>query len=255
MQRGHPFGAYIPVSEQKALRAGGGLARLPSLIDMTVEVILPCLNEAAALPWVLDRLPVGYRALVVDNGSTDGSVQIARSCGADTVQVEQRGYGSACHAGLIAATAELIVIMDCDGSIDPVDLPAVVRPVLDGEADLVVGRRRPRGRGSYPWTLRLANAALAQQLRRRTNLMIFDCGPVRAARRTILLDLGVQDRRSGYPVETLVRAAASGLRVQQVDIAYLPRRGRSKVTGTPLGVVSAVRDSRAALDLWKPAAQ
>jgi glycosyltransferase involved in cell wall biosynthesis len=222
---------------------------------MTIEVILPCLNEAAALPWVLDRLPAGYRAVVVDNGSTDGSAEIARSWGASTVEVAQRGYGSACHAGLLAATAELIVIMDCDASIDPVDLPAIVRPMHDGEADLVVGRRRARDHGSYPWTLRLANAALARQLRRRTDLMIFDCGPVRAARRTILLELGVQDRRSGYPVETLVRAAASGLRVQQVDIAYLPRRGRSKVTGTPLGALRAVRDSRAALDLWKPTAQ
>ena len=222
---------------------------------MTVEVILPCLNEAAALPWVLDRLPAGYRALVVDNGSTDGSIEIARSYGARTLEVAQRGYGSACHAGLVATTAELVVIMDCDGSIDPVDLPAVVRPIYAGEADLVVGRRRPRGWRAYPWTLRLANAALARQLRRRTGLMIFDCGPVRAARRTILLELGVQDRRSGYPVETLVKAAATGLRVQQVDVAYLPRRGRSKVTGTPLGALRAVRDSRAALDLMKPAAQ
>jgi glycosyltransferase involved in cell wall biosynthesis len=222
---------------------------------MTVEVILPCLNEAAALPWVLDRLPAGYRALVVDNGSTDGSIEIARSYGAPTLEVPQRGYGSACHAGLVAATAELVVIMDCDGSIDPVDLPAVVRPVYAGAADLVVGRRRPRGWRSYPWTLRLANAALARRLRHRAGLMIFDCGPVRAARRTILLELDVQDRRSGYPVETLVKAAAAGLRVQQVDIAYLPRRGRSKVTGTPLGAVRAIRDSRAALNLLKSAAQ
>jgi glycosyltransferase involved in cell wall biosynthesis len=222
---------------------------------MTVEVILPCLNEAAALPWVLDRLPPGYRALVVDNGSTDGSIEIARTFRARTLEVAQRGYGSACHAGLMAANAELIVIMDCDGSIDPVDLPAVVEPICAGKADLVVGRRRPRGRRAYPWSLRLANAALARQVRRRAGLMIVDCGPVRAARRMILLELNVQDRRSGYPVETLMRAAAGGLRVQQVDVAYLPRRGRSKVTGTPLGALRAVRDSRAALDLAKSASQ
>jgi glycosyltransferase involved in cell wall biosynthesis len=228
---------------------------VPSVPDMTIEVILPCLNEADALPWVLDRLPAGYRALVVDNGSTDGSAEIARADGARTIAVAQRGYGSACHAGLVAATDDLVVIMDCDGSLDPVDLPAVVRPVLDGTADLVVGRRRPRGRGSYPWTLRLANAALASQLRRRTGLMIMDCGPVRAAWRTTLLALEVEDRRSGYPVETLVRAAASDLRVQQVDVSYLPRRGRSKVTGTPSGVVRAIRDSRAALDRVNPAAR
>jgi glycosyltransferase involved in cell wall biosynthesis len=221
---------------------------------MRIEVILPCLNEAAALPWVLDRLPAGYQALVVDNGSTDGSADIARTHGAHTVHGEQRGYGSACHAGLVAATAELVVIMDCDGTLDPVDLPAIVRPIDAGEADLVVGRRRPRGRGAYPWTLRLANAALARELRRRAGLTILDCGPVRAARRTTLLSLNIQDRRSGYPVETLVKAAAAGLRVRQVDIAYLPRQGRSKVTGTPLGALAAVRDSLGALDRSKPTA-
>jgi glycosyltransferase involved in cell wall biosynthesis len=226
---------------------------MPSVTDMTIEVILPCLDEAAALPWVLDRLPAGYQVLVVDNGSTDGSAEIARARGARTLPVDQRGYGSACHAGLVAATAELVVIMDCDGSLDPVDLPALVRPIEAGEADLVVGRRRPRGRGAYPWTLRLANAALARQLRRRAGLAIHDCGPVRAGRRTTLLSLNVQDRRSGYPVETLVKAAAAGLRVRQVDVDYLPRRGRSKVTGTPLGALAAVHDSLAVLDQVKPA--
>jgi glycosyltransferase involved in cell wall biosynthesis len=228
---------------------------MPSLSDMTIEVILPCLNEAAALPWVLDRLPTGYHALVVDNGSTDGSAEIARAFGARVLRVQQRGYGSACHAGLIAASADMLVIMDCDGSLDPVDLPAVVRPIQTDEADLAVGRRRPRVPGAYPWTLRLANAALARQLRRRTGLMILDCGPVRAARRTTLLRLDVHDRRSGYPVETLVKASAAGLRIQQVDVTYLPRRGRSKVTGTPLGAVRAVRDSLAALDRVKPTVQ
>jgi glycosyltransferase involved in cell wall biosynthesis len=220
---------------------------------MTIEVILPCLNEAAALPWVLDRLPAGYHALVVDNGSTDGSAAIARSYGARILDVARRGYGSACHAGLVAATGDLVVIMDCDGTLDPVDLPALVWPVQTGEAELVVGRR-PQSHDAYPSTLQLANAALARQLRRRTGLMIFDCGPVRAARRTTLLMLHVQDRRSGYPVETLVKAAAAGLRVRQVDVDYLPRRGRSKVTGTPLGALRAIRDSRAALDRMKPAA-
>jgi glycosyltransferase involved in cell wall biosynthesis len=221
---------------------------------VTIEVILPCLNEAIALPWVLDRLPSGYSAVVADNGSSDGSAEIATSRGARVVRVEQRGYGSACHAGLLAADADLVAIMDCDGSIDPLALPAVVRPVLDGRADLVVGRRRPQVRGAFPWQLRLANAVLAAQVRRRTGLRIHDCGPVRVARRTALLALELQDRRSGYPVETLVRAAAAGLRVRQVDVDYFPRQGRSKVTGTPLGVLRAVRDSRVALDL-KPVAR
>src|SRR4029450_10565482 len=112
-----------------------------------------------------------------------------------------------------------------------------------------------RGGGAYPWRLRLANAALARQLQRRAGLAILDCGPVRAARRTPPLSLTVQDRPSGYPIETLLRAAAAGLRVRQVDIDYLPRRGRSKVTGTPLGALAAVHDSLTVLDQVKPAAR
>jgi glycosyltransferase involved in cell wall biosynthesis len=216
---------------------------------VTIEVILPCLNEAAALPWVLDRLPPGYSAVVADNGSSDGSVEIAAARGARVVRAVQRGYGSACHAGLMAAEADLVAIMDCDGSVDPAGLPALVRPVLDEQVDLVVGRRRPRTWAAFPWQLRVANAVLAAQLRRRTGLRILDCGPVRVARRTLLLELELQDRRFGYPVETLVKAAAAGWRVRQVDVDYFPRHGRSKVTGTPLGVLRAVRDSRAALDL------
>lgn len=220
----------------------------PSVPDVTVDVILPCLNEAAALPWVLERMPAGYRALVVDNGSTDGSNVIADAGGAFVVTAARRGYGSACHAGLTSATADLVVIMDCDGSLDPADLPALVRPVRAGDADLVVGRRRACDRGAYPWSLRLANAVLARELRRRHGLVITDCGPVRAAARATLLGLAVADRRSGYPVETLVKAARAGLRVRQVDVDYLPRRGRSKVTGTPLGAARAVLDSLRALE-------
>ena len=228
--------------------------RQPSVRSVTIEVILPCLNEAPALPWVLDRLPPGYSAVVADNGSSDGSAEIAASRDARVLRVEQRGYGSACHAGLLAAGADLVVIMDCDGSIDPADLAGVVRPVLDGQADLVVGRRRPRARGAFGWQLRLANAVLAAQVRRRAGLPILDCGPVRAARRTALLQLDLQDRRFGYPVETLVKAAAAGWRVRQIDVDYFPRQGRSKVTGTPLGLLRAVRDSRAALGV-KPVAR
>jgi glycosyltransferase involved in cell wall biosynthesis len=123
---------------------------------MTIEVILPCLNEATALPWVLDRLPAGYQALVVDNGSTDDSAEIAGARGARTIRAERRGYGSACHAGLLAATAEVVVIMDCDGSLDPVDLPALVRPIDrarqiswwgDGELEAAA---RTHGRSSWP---------------------------------------------------------------------------------------------------------
>lgn len=207
-----------------------------------VDVVLPCLDEAEALPWVLTRMPTSVRALVVDNRSSDDSVAIAEAHGARVVHCRQRGYGAACHAGLEAATAPYVVVMDADASLDPFQLDRVLAPLLAGEADLVLGRRRAVQRGAFPWQLRLANAELTRRLRRRTGVRLVDLGPMRAARREALLELGLLDRRSGYPAETVVRAADEGWRIVEVDVDYLLRRGRSKVTGTPLGVWHAVRD-------------
>ncbi|MFI9485771.1 glycosyltransferase family 2 protein [Promicromonospora sp. NPDC052451] len=209
--------------------------------DPTVDLVLPCLDEAEGLAWLLPRLPDGVRAVVVDNGSTDGSAEVAREHGALVVRAEQRGYGAACAAGLEAATADVVAFCDADASLDPADLPRVTGPVLDGQADLVLGRRRPEP-GAWPWHLRLANAELARRVRRRTGVAVRDMGPMRAARREPLLALGLRDRRSGYPLETLVAAAEAGWLVTEVDVPYRTRRGRSKVTGTPLGAWHAVQD-------------
>jgi glycosyltransferase involved in cell wall biosynthesis len=209
------------------------------------DVVLPCLDEAAALPWVLGRMPAGYRPIVVDNGSRDGSPGIAAQGGATVVLAAQRGYGAACHTGLLAATAPLVAVMDADASLDPQQLPDLVAPLRSGEADLVVGARRLVTRRSQSWSLRVANAEMSRRLRRRTGLPLRDLGPMRAAGRLPLLGLDLQDRRSGYPVETVVRAADAGWRVRAVEIDYHPRRGRSKITGTPLGAWRAVRDMSA----------
>lgn len=209
---------------------------------MSVDLVLPCLNEAAALPWVLERLPAGVRAVVVDNGSTDGSPEVASSFGATVIRCEIKGYGAACHAGLEAAEAEVVAFMDADASLDPRQLVRVTAPVLAGERDLMVGRRRAVSRRAWAWHLRLANAELSRRIRRRTGVRLHDLGPMRAGRRTALLELGLQDRRSGYPLETVVRAADAGWRIAEVDVDYLPRSGRSKVTGTPLGAARAVLD-------------
>ena len=217
------------------------------MADLTCDVVLPCLDEAAALPWVLSRIPAGYRAVVVDNGSTDGSAAIARAAGATVVQAERRGYGAACHAGLEAATAPLVAVMDADASLDPARLPELVALVRDDRADLVVGVRRPVSRRAQSWPLRLANAELARRVRHRTGFRLRDVGPMRVARRQPLLALDIADRRSGYPVETLVRAADAGWRLATVEVDYLARRGRSKVTGTPLGIWRAVQDASAVL--------
>ena len=216
-------------------------------VAASVDVVLPCLDEAEALPRVLERIPPGWRALVVDNGSTDGSAEIARALGASVVREERRGFGAACHAGLTAATADIVCFCDCDASLDPADLVPFVDRILAGESDLVLGRRRPRSFGAWPAHARAGNLALARLLRRRTGLRLRDLGPLRAARREPLVSLGLTDRRSGYPLEMVVRAADAGWRIAEYDVPYHPRAGTSKVTGTWRGTWQAVRDMRRVL--------
>lgn len=203
---------------------------------------MPCLDEAAALPWVLARIPADAGAIVVDNGSRDGSPELAAELGATVVHCAQRGYGAACQAGLEAATAEFVAFCDCDSSIDPAVLPDFALPVIAGHADLVLGRRRPTARGAWPLHARLANAVLAQRIRRSTGVKLHDIGPLRVARRAQLLELGQLDRRSGYPLETVLLAARAGWRIVESDIEYRARSGRSKVTGTVRGTAQAIRD-------------
>jgi len=209
---------------------------------VNVDVILPCLNEAQALPWMLDRMPGGFRPIVVDNCSTDGSAEVARSLGATVVTEPTRGFGAAAHAGLLAATADLVCFCDCDGSLNPQQFPRLTAPLLAGQADLVLGRRTAVQRDAWPLPARLANWELARRVRRRTGLRIRDLGPMRAASREALLSLNLADRRFGYPLEMVMNAAAAGWRVSEVDVAYLPRIGKSKVTGTVGGCVRTVRD-------------
>jgi glycosyltransferase involved in cell wall biosynthesis len=205
------------------------------------DVVLPALNESPALPWVLGRLPPGFDPIVVDNGSTDGTGDLARRLGARVVEEPRRGFGAACFAGLTAATADIVCFLDCDGSLDPRDLPAVVHPVARGPADLTIAERMPE-RGAWPAHARLANRLLVAEVRRRTRLRLRDLGPMRAARRTALASLGIRDRRFGWPLEMVLRAAAAGWRIDGVPVRYVARSGRSKVTGTALGPARAIID-------------
>jgi glycosyltransferase involved in cell wall biosynthesis len=216
-------------------------------LNSTVDVVLPCLNEAAALPWVLARIPAGWRAVVVDNGSDDGSADIARDLGALVVHEPRRGFGAACHAGLLAAEADTVCFCDCDASLDPRMLPEVAAPVLEGRADLVVCRRRPVERGAWPLHARIGNIAVGRMLHRRTGVRLRDIGPMRACRREAVLGLELTDRRSGYPLETVVKAADAGWRIEEIEVPYLPRTGKSKVTGTWRGTWHAVHDMRTVL--------
>ncbi|MGE2727488.1 glycosyltransferase family 2 protein [Mycolicibacterium pulveris] len=212
--------------------------------DAPVTVVLPCLNEAESLPGVLAAIPPGYRPLVVDNNSTDGTAQVARRHGADVVAERRPGYGAAVHAGVVAARTPIVAVLDGDGSLDPGELPALVEELE--RADMVIGRRRALPGLRWPWHARLGTAAVCWRLRRRHGLAVHDIAPMRVARRDDLLSLGVVDRRSGYPLELLVRAAAAGWQVVEREVSYGPRTGgKSKVSGSLRGSVVA------ALDFWR----
>ena len=213
--------------------------------DGRVTVILPCFNEVDCLPDVLAAMPDGYRALVVDNNSTDGTAEVARRCGAEVVFEARPGYGSAVHAGVVAAQTDVVAVLDGDGSMDPGELPALVADVEAG-ADMAIGRRRPVRGLRWPWHARLGTAAVCWRLRTGHGLPVHDIAPMRVARRDAILGLGVTDRRSGYPLELLVRAAAANWRVVERDVTYGPRTGgRSKVSGSVRGSLHAM------LDFWR----
>lgn len=228
----------------------------PALTFPGVTVVLPARDEAGALPGVLKRMPAGYEVVVVDNASTDDTAAVAHHLGARVVHEATAGYGAAVHTGLLAARTDIVCFVDADGSVDPGQLPALVA-LLEGRHtpdesprtrasagfDLVVGRRRPIGKGAWPWHARAGNAVLAARLRQRTGIPVHDLGSVRVTRRMQLLELGVEDRRFGYPIELLVRAARAGWRVREIDVTYAPRTaGRSKVTGSITGTARALRD-------------
>jgi glycosyltransferase involved in cell wall biosynthesis len=206
-----------------------------------IDVVLPCLNEAVALPVVLAKIPPGFRALVVDNGSTDDSADVAVRLGAHVVREARPGYGAAVHCGILAAKSDVVCVLDADDSLDPADLVGLVALLAD--ADLVVGRRVPAVRGAWPWHARVANALLSLLLRIR-GVQVHDIAPIRVFRRQAVLDLAIEDRRFGYPLELLLRAGQKGWRITEADVPYFPRAvgTKSKVTGSIRGTARAIKD-------------
>lgn len=212
-------------------------------MDPVCDLILPCRDEAAALVELLPRVPDCFAVVVVDNGSSDGTAEVARRYGARVVAEPTAGYGAAVHAGLTAATSEYVAVMDGDGSLDPLALLPLLADVRSGRADLAVGRRRPATRGVWPWHARLGNL-LAVHALRRLGLTARDIAPMRVCRRRELLALGVRDRRFGYPVELMKRATLAGWLVVERDVTYRPRAAgtRSKVSGSVPGTLRTARD-------------
>lgn len=206
-----------------------------------VTVVIPCRNEAGALPGVLAAVPAEYAVIVVDNGSTDHTSTVARELGARVVVENRPGYGSAVQAGVEAAKTELIAVLDGDGSMNPAELPDLVEILVPG-VTMVAGRRRPVP-GAWPWHARLGNWLLASWLRRRYDLDVHDLAAMRVIRRAELLALGRLHPRSGYPLALLARGATSGWQVVEHDVTYQPRsHGVSKVSGSVRGTFGAARD-------------
>lgn len=212
--------------------------------DTVCDLVLPCRDEAPALAALLARVPAEFSVVVVDNGSRDGTAEVAAGLGARVVVEPTPGYGSAVHAGMLAATHDYVAVMDGDGSFDPADLRRLLADVREGRADMSVGRRRPTGRGVWPWHARVGNALIAAWLRRSIGMDAHDIAPMRVCRRQALLDLDLRDRRFGYPVELLQAVTRAGWRIAEHDVDYHPRAEgtRSKVSGSVTGTVRTARD-------------
>ncbi|MBW2705914.1 MAG: glycosyltransferase [Deltaproteobacteria bacterium] len=211
---------------------------------MKISVVIPTFNEEQAIGDVVRAVPVErvHEIIVVDNGSSDDTAQRASAAGARVIQEPRPGYGSACLAGAnAAAEADVIVFLDGDRSDDPKQLPAIAGPVLNNRADLVIGSRITGvlEKGAMPLHGRLGNRFIAFLLRLLYGAAITDIGSFRAIKAQTLRDLNMEQMTYGWPVEMVVKAARSGLKIQSVPINYRKRIGESKVTGTVRGSILA----------------
>lgn len=211
---------------------------------MRITVIIPALDEEAAIGAVVREIPrdLANEIVVADNGSTDRTAEVARAAGARVIHEPMRGYGAACLAGAMAAQdADILVFLDGDRSDDPAEMPVILRPILDGQADLVVGSRTTgfTEKGALTSQQRFGNLLVIGLVRLLYGLTLTDIGPFRAIRSPVLRDLGMEHKTYGWPVEMIVKAAKKGYRVVNVPVSCRKRIGRSKVAGTLKGSLLA----------------
>jgi glycosyltransferase involved in cell wall biosynthesis len=206
-------------------------------------VVIPALNEEAAIGGVVREVPRDLvdEIIVVDNGSTDRTAEIAAAAGARVVREPIRGYGAACRAGALAAgNTDILVFLDGDRNEDPAELLRVLGPVLAGKADLVLGSRvGGAARGALTLQQRVGNRVVTALVHVLYGLRLTDIGPFRAIPARALRELGMEHETYGWPVEMVVKAARRGYRIVEVPVSCRRRLGPSKVSGTLKGSVLA----------------
>ena len=217
---------------------------------MSVTVIIPALNEEESIGQVLTNIPANVvdEILVVDGGSSDGTVAVARTGGARVVHEPRRGYGRACAAGVRAASGNIVLFLDADGADDPSQIPDLLAPMLGGRAGMVLGSRLAGeiapgcllSAGAMPWHQRFGNQLAAWLIRRLYGLPLTDLSPFRAVGRESLLGLEMEEMSYGWPTEMIVKASRRGWHVVEIPVRYRPRMGgRSKISGTVRGTALA----------------
>lgn len=209
-----------------------------------VVAIIPARNEEGAIGKVVAALPQDLvrRVIVVDNGSTDRTAEVARAAGATVVPLAQPGYGRACATGVAAAgDAEIILFLDGDYSDFPEEAPLLLTPILANKADLVIGSRLRGSRepGALPPHQLFGNWLVSGLMRLLYGVQVTDLGPFRAIRAELLASLGMEQMTYGWPSEMMVKSARRGARIAEVPVSYRKRIGRSKISGTVRGTILA----------------
>jgi glycosyltransferase involved in cell wall biosynthesis len=209
-----------------------------------VSVIIPTHNEAQAIERVLADLPsdLTTEVIVVDSNSTDGTPEIAERMGARVINEPCRGYGRACLTGLAAANSpDVVVFLDGDYSDRPSELPILLAPITEGQADITLGSRLQDRRvdGALPWHQVFGNRLAARMIRLLYGLQITDLGPFRAGRADVVRALVLEETTYGWAVEMILKGVLAGFRVVEVPVSYHPRIGKSKISGTLKGTIGA----------------